>query len=340
MPTIKDVARTAGVSYTTVSHVLNNSRPVSDRARKSVQDAAQRLNYVPSAVARSLRRQTTRTIGMLLIDSTDPYFAELARGIEEVCFRNKYTLILCNSYEDAKRQQTYLQALLEKRVDGLLVAGAGDPEVLAWQLQSARVPVVLVDRHVPNLDADTVAVDHEHAAYLATWHLLDLGHRSIGCIGGPAAIGPFSQRVNGYRRALAEAGITPPAEWIIEARDLTMDGGYGAAGHLLSRDAGLTAVFASSDMLGIGALRHAVERGIAIPREFSIIGFDGVELGRYVSPALTSIGQPIRSLGALAATRLLERIAQGNHSAGRTLTISPSLVVRESTGPAPSGRPG
>ncbi|HEY0792950.1 MAG TPA: LacI family DNA-binding transcriptional regulator [Chthoniobacterales bacterium] len=335
MPNIKDVAKVAGVSYTTVSHVLNNTRPVSDQARRSVQDAMRHLNYVPSAVARSLRRQATNTFGLLLTTTERPFFAELARGIEEVCFRHHYAVILCHSYDDTARQDTYLQTLLEKRVDGLIVAAVGDPEVVGHRLRSVPVPIVLVDRHVRDVEAVTIAVDHEVAAYLATQHLLELGHRLIGCIAGPASITVFPLRLAGYRRALAEAGITPERRWIAEVASLTMENGYTATRALLGNKE-LTAIFASSDILAIGALRSAAERGISVPRELSIIGFDGVEIGRYLTPALTSIAQPTRSLGELAATSLLECIRDGGYRLNRRLTLPPKLLIRESTGPAPS----
>jgi LacI family transcriptional regulator len=336
MPTIKDIARAAGVSYTTVSHVLNNSRPVSPKVRQSVQDAAKALQYVPSDVARALRRRTTGTIGMVLVDTAHPFFAELIRAIEEVCFQNRMTLFWCNSYEDSARQATHIRTLLERRVDGLLISAVGDFRDLAQQLRSASVPVVFVDRSPPDLEADLVTVDQERAGYEATRHLLGFDHRQIGCLTRTPGISVFVPRLAGYRRALQEAGIEPRSQWVAEAEELTPESGYAATERLLNQSPELTAIFALSDLLAIGALRYAYQRKISVPGALSIIGFDGVELGRYVLPALTSMGQPIRELGALATTYLLERIRGGHQGPARRILLRPKLMVRESTGPAPS----
>jgi LacI family transcriptional regulator len=335
MPTIKDIARAAGVSYTTVSHVLNNSRPVSAKVRQSVQDVAKALNYVPSDVARALRRRTTGTIGMLLANTADPFFAQLVSEVEQVCFQHRTSLLLCNSYEDSARQATHIRTLLQKRVDGLLISAAGDLRALAQQLRSVSVPVAFVDRVLPGFEADAVTVDQERAGYEATRHLLELGHRQIGCISGSARVSVLPPRLAGYRRALREARIEPRSHWVTEAVDLTLERGCTATEGLLNQNPGLTAIFALSDALAIGALCYACRRKISVPGALSVIGFDGVELGRYVLPALTSIGQPIRELGALAATYLLERTG-GRQGPGRRIVLPPKLMVRGSTGPAPS----
>src|ERR1700737_2174020 len=187
MSTIKDVAALAGVSYTAGSHVINKTRPVSDKVRGEVEAAIQRLNYVPSAVARSLKQQATYTIGLLVSNSSNPFFAELAQGIEDICYRAGYTVVLCNSDDDPERQQTYLRVLLEKRIDGLIICSAGDDLGLAERVRNTQVPLVIVDRAVKGVTADLVQIDHFKGAYIATRHLLDLRHKSIGCITGPAS---------------------------------------------------------------------------------------------------------------------------------------------------------
>ncbi|MBV8900164.1 MAG: substrate-binding domain-containing protein, partial [Verrucomicrobia bacterium] len=255
---------------------------------------------------------------------------------EEVCFQNQISLLLCNSYEDSARQETHIRSLLQKRVDGLLISAVGDFTALAQQLRNASVPVVFVDRIPPDLEADAVTVDHERAGYEATRYLLELGHRYIGCIAAPSRISVVPPRVAGYRRALQEARIEPRSHWTAEAVDLTLESGYTATECLLKQSPGLTAIFALTDLLAIGALRYAYRCRISVPGALSIIGFDGVELGRYVLPALTSIGQPIQELGALAATYLLERIRGSQHGVSRRIMLPPELIVRGSTGQAPS----
>src|ERR1700737_5036428 len=185
MSTIKDVAALAGVSYTTVSDVINRTRPVSDKVRGEVEAAIQRLNYVPSAVARSLKQQSTCTIGLLISNSSNPFFGELARGFKDICYREGYTVVLCNSDDHPERQQTYLRVLLEKRIDGLIICSAGDDLGLAEHVREAQVPIIIVDRAVKGVTADLVQVDHLKGAYLAPRHLLELMNKSIGCISGP-----------------------------------------------------------------------------------------------------------------------------------------------------------
>jgi LacI family transcriptional regulator len=332
MSTIKDVAALAGVSYTTVSHVINKTRPVSDKVRTEVEAAIRRLNYVPSAVARSLKQQSTCTIGLLVSNSSNPFFAELAQGIEDICYRAGYTVILCNSADQPERQQTYLRVLLEKRIDGLIICSAGDDLGLAENLWEAKMPVIIVDRAVKGVTCDLVQIDHFKGGYLATRHLLECKHKSIGCIAGPETTTVSTDRLNGYRKALAEAGAPFRAEWVIRG-DFTAESGYKAARILLKR-AEITAVFASNDLMGIGLLRFAAEHGVRVPNQLSVIGFDGIDLGRYIYPALTTVGQSMRRQGEIAAGALLERIRKGGEGRLRKILMNPELTVRESTGPA------
>jgi LacI family transcriptional regulator len=330
MATIKDVAAVAGVSFTTVSHVVNNSRPVSADVRAKVEHAIRQLNYVPSAVARSLKARSTATIGLVVPNSTNPYFAELARGIEDGCARNGYCLFFCNSDDDPAKQRSYLRVLQEKRVDGLIVASAGDDAVLAQTLADSREPLVIVDRNIEGVNADLVQIDHEKGAYLATRHLLQLGHVRIACLTGRVETAVSAMRVHGFIRAMAERGIEIVPGAIVES-DFSSVGGHWAASQVFD---GMrpTAIFACNDMMGIGALRAAAERGIVVPRDCSIIGFDDIELGRFVYPALSTVGQSVRALGDMAAQTLVERISGAAAGAPvRRRVIAPRLVLREST---------
>ncbi|MFB4390518.1 MULTISPECIES: LacI family DNA-binding transcriptional regulator [unclassified Pseudomonas] len=333
MATIKDVAALAGISYTTVSHVLNKTRPVSERVRQKVEAAIAELDYVPSAVARSLKARSTATIGLLVPNSVNPYFAELARGIEDGCERNGYCVILCNSDDDPKKQRSYLRVLLEKRVDGLIVASVGEDRDLLESLSNVRTPMVIVDRALDGVDADLVRIDHQQGAYLATHHLLELGHRDIACIGGPIDTGVSQLRVAGFRRAMAEAGLTVAKDRVLHS-DFTSPGGHAAAARLLEGERRPTAIFAGNDMIGFGVLRAAAERNIEVPGQLSVIGFDDIELSRYIYPPLTTVGQSIRELGESAAQLLLSRIAAPLGSTEQRV-VAPRIVLRESTGPCP-----
>ena len=329
MATIKDVAAAAGVSFTTVSHVVNNSRPVSADVRAKVEHAIRQLHYVPSAVARSLKARSTATIGLVVPNTTNPYFAELARGIEDGCSRNGYCVFFCNSDDDPAKQRNYLRVLQEKRIDGLIIASAGEDSVLASSLTDTREPFVIVDRNIEGLSADLVQIDHERGAYLATKHLLELGHVRIGCITGPVAAAVSAMRVHGFIRAMAERGIDIEPSAIAES-DFSGTGGQEAAGRLFD-EVRPTAIFACNDMMGIGALRAAAERGIRVPQQCSIIGFDDIEFSNYTCPALSTVGQSVRALGEAAAQMLIERISGAVSGPTRRRVITPRLVLREST---------
>lgn len=334
MSTIKHVAARAGVSFTTVSHVLNGTRRVSDSARERVERAVAEMGYAPSAVARSLKMSETGIIGVLVPNITNPFFAELTRGIEDCCRRTDYSVFLCNSDDDPERQSRYLQTLLERRVDGLLLAAAaGEASVLANRLAAARVPTVVVDRAIPGLAADLVRVDHEAGARHAVEHLLGLGHRAIACLSGPSEFEVSRARVAGWRLGLAEAGITPAPGWLLEG-DFSAPAGHALARQLLALGE-VTAIFASNDLLAIGALRAAAELGVAVPAALSVIGFDGIDLGGYAYPALTTVGHPIRAMGETAAGVLIERIAAGPAGC-REVVLPAQLLMRESTGPVPA----
>jgi LacI family transcriptional regulator len=329
MATIKDVAAMAGVSFTTVSHVVNNSRPVSAEVRAKVEQAITHLNYVPSAVARSLKGRSTATIGMMMPNNTNPYFAELAGGIEEHCVRNGYCVFLCNSDDDPAKQRRYLRVLQEKRIDGLIVVSAGQDDVLARALADTGSPLVLVDREVEGLSCDLVQIDHERGAYLATRHLLELGHARIGCITGPVSMAISAMRLHGFLRAMTELAIEVVPAGIVEA-DFSIPGGYQAAGRLFD-EVKPTAIFAGNDMMAIGALRAAAERNLQVPGDLSIIGFDDIELSRYIYPSLTTVGQSIKRLGEVAAQMLIERINGNATDPARRRVVTPKLVAREST---------
>jgi LacI family transcriptional regulator len=312
---------------------VNNSRPVSASVRAKVEEAIRDLNYVPSAVARSLKARSTATVGLLVPNGTNPYFAELARGVEDACAAHGYCVFFCNSDDDPAKQQGYLRVLREKRIDGLIVASAGDDAVLASSLSNANEPIVVVDRNIEGLNADLVQIDHERGAWLATRHLLSLGHVRIACISGPVSAPVSAMRVHGFLRALAHHGVEVVGEAIVES-DASGTGGYHAAQQLFDT-VRPTAIFAANDMMGIGALRAAAERGISVPDDCSIIGFDDIELSRYTYPSLSTVGNSVRTLGEMAAQTLIERIAGRAKSSEpmRRRVVAPQLIERESTGP-------
>jgi len=327
--TIKDVAAIAGVSFTTVSHVLNETRPVSAEARRRVLAAVEEIGYLPSAVARSLRKSETKIVGVLVPNVQNPFFAELVCGVEEACRLGGYSVFLCNSDNDPKRQQQYMRTLLEKRIDGLLLSSAGDDEALAGIFKMASVPSVTVDRLVPGAKADRVSVNNREGAAAAVRHLLELGHRRVGCISGPSEFEVAQERVEGWRDAFRDLGLAPDESWLI-AGDFSSAGGYAAARQLLQASPELTAVFASNDLMALGAMRAAAEMGRSVPQALSVVGFDDIELSAYAYPSLTTVGCSIKELGREAGRALLERI-ENPQAALKEVLLTPTLVLREST---------
>ncbi|WP_062367231.1 LacI family DNA-binding transcriptional regulator [Variovorax paradoxus] len=332
MATIKDVALRAGVSVTTVSHVVNDTRHVSAKGRERVEEAIRELGYVPNAMARSLKSNTTSTLGMLIPNSSNPYFAEIVRIVEDRCFGAGYTLVLCNTDDEPRRQSVYLQVLAERRIDGLIVVstGAGDDDSLVTQLDGLRIPTVLVDREIADPACDLVETAHMQGGLLAVRHLLSLGHKRIACIGGPVGVMPSEQRIEGWRMALAEAGTAPNADALLWRGGFTSQGGYEAMHAILRTEEAPSAVFVCNDLMAIGALRAAHESGVRVPDELSIVGFDDIELSAYTSPPLTTVAQPKERIGALAVDMLLERVG-GKRRDARKVVLQPELRVRAST---------
>lgn len=329
MSTIKDVAARAGVSFTTVSHVLNETRPVSADARRRVLAAVEEIGYLPSAVARSLRKSETKIIGVLVPNVDNPFFAELVVGVEECCRQAGFSVFLCNSDNNPKRQQQYMRTLLEKRVDGMLLSSAGDATALARIFKLATVPAVTVDRVVADARADRVSVDNLDGAYKAVRHLVELGHKRIACISGPAEFDVTRERVQGWRRAQEEAGFQADESLLLES-DFSSSGGYEAARRLLGEHPEMTALFASNDLMALGALRAAAERGVRVPQQLSVVGFDDIELSSYVYPGLTTVGCSIRELGREAGRVLIDRI-ENPGAPLKDVQLTPRLVLREST---------
>ena len=333
MATIKDVALHAQVSVTTVSHVVNQTRFVSEQARGRVQAAIDALKFVPSALARSLRNNCTKTIGMMIPNCSNPYFAEIVRGIEDTAFEAGFNVILCNSDDSPNKQAQYIRVLHEKQVDGLIVLTSGGDDELVGLLRAVDVPKVLVDREVDELAVDLVEVNHEVGGHLAMQHLLQLGHRRVACITGPLTLSSALQRLQGARRALREAGVSPAPAYEATA-DFTSEGGHAAMQRLLLLPVAPSAVFACNDLMAIGAICAAAAAGLRIPQDLSVIGFDDIALAAFSSPPLTTVSQPKHQLGALAARLLLDRIAKPGRKLRREI-LQPNLCLRESTAKAP-----
>lgn len=329
MATMKDIARLAGVSTSTVSHVINKSRFVSDEIAERVNNAAQQLNYAPSALARSLKMNRTKTIGMLVTTSTNPFFGEVVKGVERSCYHQGYNLILCNTEGDNQRMKASINTLLQKRVDGLLLmCSTLEGERLDVFDRYPDIPIVVMDWGPILFASDKIQDNSLQGGYMAAKHLIESGHKEIGCITGPLIRHQAQMRYEGYKRALAEAGIAINPDWIVES-DFECEGGYQAFEKLYQRGKLPSALFVSNDMMAMGVIQAANQRGLRVPDDLSLIGYDDVHIAKFMTPALTTIHQPKYRLGKAAVDTLLYRLENPDTTA-QVVQLEPTLVVRSS----------
>ena len=329
MATMKDVARVAGVSTSTVSHVINKDRFVSEAITAKVEAAIKNLNYAPSALARSLKLNQTRTIGMLITASTNPFYSELVRGVERSCFERGYSLVLCNTEGDEQRMNRNLETLMQKRVDGLLLLCTETHQPSQEIMQRyPSVPIVMMDWAPFDGDCDLIQDNSLFGGDMATQYLIDTGHTRIACISGPLDKTPARLRLEGYRAAMHRAGVEIAKGYEITS-DFEFGGGFEAMNALLALPVRPDAVFAGNDAMAVGAYQALYQAGLRIPQDMAVIGYDDIELARYMTPPLTTVHQPKDELGELAIDVLIHRMAQPGQKQQR-VQLTPELVVRGS----------
>jgi LacI family transcriptional regulator len=329
MSTIKDVADRANVSIATVSRVLNNNRYVSPDLRERVQQAIRDLKYEQNVMARNLRRNQSVTLGVIIPDATNPFFAEVTRGVEDVCFERGFIVILCNTSEDTHRAASYLSTLYQHRVAGIVLVTPGDlREELRYHIDKGD-PLVLVDRPLPDVPADMVTSDNYGGGYQAIRHLVELGHRRIGLITGGHHLQTTKERYAGVQAALKAAAIPLEPGLVYEQGDYMARSGYEGLAALMQVPHPPTAVFAFNDLMALGALSYAYDHHIHIPDDLSIIGFDDIQASEFFVPALTTIAQPRYELGRIAAELLIDRILGNDHAL--TNERLPTYLVKRKT---------
>ncbi|EMD9274933.1 ribose operon transcriptional repressor RbsR [Cronobacter malonaticus] len=326
---MKDVARLAGVSTSTVSHVINKDRFVSEAIRLRVEDAIRTLNYAPSALARSLKLNQTRTIGMLITASSNPFSSELVRGVERSCFERGYSLVLCNTDGDEQRMNRNLETLLQKRVDGLLLlcTETHQPSPAIMKRYPA-IPTVMMDWSPFDGGSDVIQDNSLLGGDIATRYLIDKGYTRIACVTGPLDKTPARLRLEGYRTAMQRAGL-PVAEGYEVIGDFEFAGGLRAMQSLLALPEPPQAVFMGNDAMAVGAYQALYQAGLRIPQDIALVGYDDIELASYMTPPLTTIHQPKDELGELAIDVLIHRMAQPELQQQR-LQLTPVLTVRGS----------
>lgn len=333
MATIHDVARAAGVSSATVSHVINKSRFVSPQTRQRVLDAIDQLRYRRDGVARSLRRARTSTIGVIISDITNPFFADLVRGIEDRIYGRDegFNLILCNTDEDEARERMCLEVLQERRVEGLIIVPASGNAAEFVELVEGGLPIVFADRSLAGVDADVVLVDNLDGTFRLAQHLIGLGHRRIGVLRSSLAPSSTLERIAGYRRAL-EAARIPLDEGLVHDGGADVDDARRAALALLDGPDRPTAVLCTNNVMTLGMIHALADRGQRCPEDVAVVGFDDFPWADAFSPRLTALAQPAYALGAEAVDLLFGRISNGPLGKPVRRVLKGDLVVRESCG--------
>jgi LacI family transcriptional regulator len=330
---VKDVAERAGVSLGTVSNVLNRPDRVSPATRQRVEQAMSELGFVRNESARTLRAGRSSTIAYVMLDVSNPFFTDVAQGIEEAVSPNDLSVYLCSSDNRADRELAYLSRLEQQRVLGVLITPV-DPEHRSLDAFAARgTPLVVVDRVSKDAEHCSVAVDDVLGGRLAVEHLLDRGHERIAFVGGPHSVGQVKDRLAGARLAMVEAGHDPDTLVVTTTEALTVAEGRGAGERLfgMSRATRPTAAFCANDLLALGLLQQAVAAGLWVPDDLALVGYDDIDFAAAAAVPLTSVRQPRRGLGRTAAELLLDEATNPEHE-HRQLIFTPELVARASSG--------
>lgn len=336
--TILDIARESGVSKSTVSRVLNGQGHVSEEARKRVLEAVQRLDYTPNGLARGLSGRRTGMVGFVLSDISNPFFPEIARGVEDVARSLGYTVFLANTDGELEREEEAVRLLVERRVDGVIFGSVTEDTRCLPRLAEIGIPFVLAGRSTRDPHLDCVVVDNVTGGRLAAEHLIGLGHSRIAFIGGPPKVLASVERYEGFRQAMRAAGLAEDPSRVCWA-DFRYEGGYRQARSLLrSSRRRPTAIFAANDQMAIGAVDAALDLGLRVPEDVAVVGFDDIPAARLRTIQLTTVAQPKYDIGSLAMRLLAQRIDERSRSAPpgepHRMLLAPRLVVRRTCGAA------
>jgi LacI family transcriptional regulator len=330
MPTIRDVSKLAGVAPITVSRVVNDSGYVSQKTRQRVESAIEELGYVPNMLGPSLRFKQTMTLAVVITDITNPFWTTVTRGIEDVAQANGYSTILCNTDESEEKQEQYLQMLLRRRIDGILMVPASSSPDPIRLIKRQGIPIVVVDRQIPGVDVDIVRADSESGAYQLTQYLLSLGHRQITMLAGPKSTSTAIDRVNGFCRAMNETGLNTCDTQVLWGA-FTQESGYSMAKEALERTPRPTALFAANNFIAIGAMWAMREQGFRVPEDLALVAVDDIPPAFTIEPFLTVATQPAREMGHQAARLLLDIIKKGADHQCQQIVLPTELIIRTSS---------
>lgn len=332
MATIHDVAKKAGVAPITVSRVINNTGYVSDHVRAKVNTAIGELGYVPNVIARSLKSKRTNTLALVFTDITNPFFNILARGVEDAASSAGFNVIFCNTDESQEKEDRYIELLLQKQVDGILLVPADINSQSVHLIRRQKTPVVLIDRYLNDVKADIVRGDSEGGAYQLTKFLIDLGHQKISFLSGPQKVSTSVDRVEGYKRAMEEHGLQAQINFYFG--EYSQRSGAHFTKQLFSRENPPTAIFGGNNLISVGALFTLRELGIKVPGDVAVVSFDDIPENLTYIPFMTVVTQPPYEIGVKATELLISRIkgqgqAQENH---QEIIFPVKLIVRQSSG--------
>lgn len=328
--TIKDVAKKADVSYATVSRALNGKYGVRDKTREKIIAVAQAMGYTPNGIARGLVKKQTYSIGLIIPDITNPFYPEVARGIEDQAKASGYSVFLCNTNYEKQREADHLNLLLEKRVDGIIMASISKHSVQRLEEARNQIPVVYVTKRVTGKALSFVVIDNERGGFIATKYLIEQGYKTIGYIGPDEAGNASGERLAGFRAAFKKFGMSVQSRYVRIA-DFKLETGYNAIVRMIEEGNYPRAVFAGNDLLAIGIIQGIKEKGLSVPENIAIIGFDNIPLASFPGISLTTIHQPKYEMGQMAADLLLEMIEKQSLGEPRRVILEPELIVRSSS---------
>jgi LacI family transcriptional regulator len=331
-PTILDVAKQANVSVATVSRVINNQGGVRRETEEEIHRVIRELNYFRSAVARSMVRKETKTIGIIIPDICNPFFPEVIAGIEKKAIDKNYFTLLSSSNESWEKEKNIIQHFIERGVDGVIITTANEKGLHLKPLIDANIPVVAVDRVIQQFDVDTVLTGNREGSYEAVKHLISLGHEKISIIRGPQDTTPGFERFKGYKMALEEHNIPINELWIGNGNFME-NSGFAIANQFYSLKDRPTAIFSCNNLMSIGAIKAMRKLKWQLSKEVTFVGFDDIEIATFMKPALTMVARPKRKLGEIAFQLLYERMNSSDQSSIQTreYILTPELVIRDAS---------
>ncbi len=338
--TVKDIAKKAGVSHSTVSRALHNHPLISEETRQRIQQIALELGYRPSAAARTLKTNRSRVLGVVLSNIDDPFFSEILQGIEEITQDSGYSLFIAAAHRDPGREREIVQTMVEHRVDGVIICSTSFSEEQSRQFLQYGVPIVVVNNQAVEDFRYSIYHDDVDGSRQVTRHLIELGHRKIAYIGNSASGRTTLDRLTGFRREMESAGLAVPAEYLHEAAGGGTEAGLSVASYFLNLQDRPTALVCYNDMIAIGVMKAMHQAGLHVPEDISVTGFDNIVFSAYTHPPLTTLDQPKRFIGAEAARLLLELLdtplSHPSSNQMKVRSLKGQLLIRESTAPPPN----